>query len=155
MNPGASRSPRRPTLTNLTDLRLIARFKGSISGYPSPDHPLMKHWIPFLIQDPLLINVVLFTSACFLNETGHLPKTVVAALRGLVYQSLNSKLRSTKAQSSDAAIVAVAEMVLNEWLWGRTQDLHAHMAGLRTMVWMRGGLQDLGMHGYVSKVVLM
>lgn len=115
----------------------------------------MKHWVPYIIQDPLLINTVLFTSACFLNETGHLPKTVVVALRGIVYQALNDSLRSSATQTSDAAVLAVAEMVLDEWYWGRTQDLHAHMGGLRTMIRMRGGLQDLGMHGYISKMVLM
>lgn len=114
----------------------------------------MKHWVPYIIQDPLLINIVLFTSACFLNETGHLPKSVVAALRGIVYQSLNENLRSSRAQTTDAAILGVAEMVLDEWYWGATQDLHAHMSGLRTMISMRGGLQDLGMHGLISKMVL-
>lgn len=139
---------------NFSDLRLLSRFKANLSGIPNPDNPFMKHWVPYLIQDPLLINIVLFTSACFLNETGHLPKSVVAALRGIVYQSLNENLRSSRAQTTDAAILAVAEMVLDEWYWGGTQDLHAHMSGLRTMISMRGGLQDLGMHGLISKMVL-
>ena len=108
-----------------------------------------------MIQDPLLINTILFTSACFLNETGHLPKSVVVALRGIVYQSLNDNLRSPASQTSDAAILAVAEMLQDEWYWGRTQDLHAHMSGLRTMIKMRGGLQDLGLHGYMSKLILV
>lgn len=115
----------------------------------------MKHWVPYCIQDPLLINTVLFTSACFLNETGHLPKTIVVALRGLVFQSLNNALRRPEAQTSDAAVLAVAEMILDEWYWGRTQDLHAHTNGLKTMIRMRGGLQPLGMHGYTSKMILM
>lgn len=136
------------------DLRLLSRFKANISGVPNPDNPFMQHWVPYLIQDPLLVNIVLFTSACFLNETGHLPKTVVTALRGIVYHSLNENLRNSKSQTSDAAIMAVAEMVLDEWYWGATQDLHAHMNGLRIMISMRGGFQDLGMHGLISKMVL-
>lgn len=96
----------------------------------------------------------MFTSACFLNETGHLPKSVVVALRGIVFQALNENLRSTSSQTSDAAILAVAEMALDEWYWGGTHDLHAHMSGLRAMIKLRGGLQDLGMHGYISKMCL-
>lgn len=115
----------------------------------------MKHWVPSIIQDPLLLNTVLFTSACFLNETGHLPKPVVVALRSLVYQSLNDRLRSPESQTSDTAILAVADMVLDEWYWGRTQDLCAHMTGLRAMIRMRGGLKDLGMHGYIAKMIIM
>ncbi|KAF4121490.1 Berberine and berberine like [Geosmithia morbida] len=100
-----------------THLRLLSRFKASISGIPNPENPFMKHWIPYIIQDPLLINTVLFTSACFLNETGHLPKSVVVLLRGMVFQSLNNTLRSRESQTSDSAILAVAEMILDEWYW--------------------------------------
>lgn len=115
----------------------------------------MKHWVPFIIQDALLIHTVLFTAACFLNETGHLPKTVVVALRALTYQALNQHLRANATQTTDAAILAVTEMVLDEWLWGATKDLLAHMGGLKTMIKMRGGLQDLGMNGYLSKLILV
>jgi hypothetical protein len=139
----------------LIDLRLLSRFKASVNGNPSPDNPFMKHWVPFIIQDALLIHTVLFTSACFLNETGHLPKTVVVALRALMYQTLNQHLRANSTQTTDAAILAVTEMVLDEWYWGATKDLHAHMKGLKTMITMRGGLQDLGMNGYLSKLIIM
>lgn len=137
------------------DLRLLSRFKASVSGAGDPENPFMKHWVPFVIQDPLLIKTVLFTSACFLNETGHLPKSIVAAFRGIVYQSLNERLRLPDTQTSDAATLAVAEMALMEWYWGSTQEVHAHLQGLRTMVQLRGGIQDLGMHGYISKMILM
>lgn len=138
-----------------THLKLLSRFKASVGGSPAPDNPFMKHWIPFILQDPMLIQTVLFTSACFLNETGHLPKTVVVALRGLVYQQLNQNLRSHKNQTTDAAILAVTEMVLDEWYWGATHELYAHLNGLKTMIRMRGGLQDLGMHGFLAKLILM
>jgi Fungal specific transcription factor domain len=140
-----------------THLKLLSRFKSSVGGSPAPDNPFMKHWIPFMLQDPLLIQTLLFTSACFLNETGHLPKTVVVALRGLVYQALNHNLRSKRLQNqiNDAAIMGVAEMVLLEWYWGATTELYAHLKGLKTMIRLRGGMSDLGMHGYLAKLVLM
>ena len=139
----------------MTDLRLLSRFKSCISGTPDPDNPFMKHWVPCMIQDPLLIKIIQFTSACFLNEIRHIPKSVVVALRGTVFQSLNDYLRSPQSQTTDVAILAVTEMVLDEWYWGGTQALQAHMKGLRTMVALRGGLQDLGMHGYIAKAILM
>jgi Fungal specific transcription factor domain len=139
----------------MADLRLLSRFKACISGSPDPEHPFMKHWVPSMIQDPLLMKIILFTSACFLNEIRHVPKTVVVALRGKVFQALNEYLRSPQSQTTDVSILAVTEMVLDEWYWGGTHALHAHMKGLRTMVAMRGGLQDLGMHGYIAKAILM
>lgn len=141
--------------SNFPDLRLLSRFKANVSGTPEADNPLMKRWIPFMVQDPLLMKIVLFTSACFLNEIGFLPKTVVIALRGIIYQALNDHLASKKQQVNDAAILAVTEMVLDEWYWGATHELHAHLKGLKVMITLRGGLQNLGMHGYLTKMILM
>ncbi|CAH0051536.1 unnamed protein product [Clonostachys solani] len=137
-----------------TFLRLLCRFKGSVSG-TLDDNQLRNRWTNVMIQEPLLMKVTLFTSACFLNEIGFIPKSVVIALRGIIYTSLNEQLASRRDQISDATILAVCEMVMDEWFWGATEQLHAHMTGLRVMIQMRGGLRGLGMHGYLSKMILV
>ncbi|KAK4062921.1 transcriptional regulator family: Fungal Specific TF [Trichoderma harzianum] len=145
------------TNTNLflTDLQLLSRFKASIDGNPDPESRFMKHWVPLSIKDPLLLQIVLYTAVCFLKETGRVPKMLVWAYKGVVHRMLNEHLSSTRTQTGDAAIMGAAQMVMDSWYWGTTEELRAHMAGLKTMIRMRGGLQDLGMGGFLAKTVLI
>jgi hypothetical protein len=129
----------------------MCRFKSSLDGNPEPNNPLIKHYVPFCIQDPLLLQIVLYTSACFLNETGHLPLTMVMAYKGQAIRMLNDHLRSQTCQTSDAAIAGVIQLIVDEWYWGRTQDLRAHLRGLRQMITLAGGFRNLGMNGLLSK----
>ena len=115
----------------------------------------MKHWVPLSIKDPLLLQIVLYTAVCFLKETGRVPKMLVYAYKGVVHRMLNEHLSSSRTQTGDAAIMGAAQMVMDSWYWGTTEELRAHMAGLKTMIRMRGGLQDLGMGGFLAKTVLM
>lgn len=102
-----------------------------------------------------MLHVILYTSACFLRETGHVPKTLTMAYKGTVYQMLNHNLRTEKTQCSDVVVLAVSQLVIDEWYWGATSDLRAHMLGLKMIIRMREGLQNLGMHGFLAKLILM
>lgn len=137
------------------DLQLLSRFKVSVDGSPAPNNPFMKFWVPFCVQDPLLLQIILFTSACFFSETGHIPKTLAMLHKGKVYQMLNDRLRTEEVQISDASILGVVQMVVDSWYWGGTTDLEAHIRGLKQMIQLRGGLINLGMHGYLAKTIIM
>lgn len=139
----------------MLDLQLTCRYKVSVDGNPAPDNPFMRHWVPFTIQDPLLLQVVLYTSSCFLKETGHVPKTLSMAYKGSVYQRLNSCLQDEKTQCTDAVVLAISQLIMDEWYWGATHDMRAHMHGLKMVIRLRGGLQELGMHGFLAKLVLL
>ncbi|KOS19912.1 hypothetical protein ESCO_005755 [Escovopsis weberi] len=76
------------------DLQLLSRFKASIDGRPDPGSRFMKHWVPLSIQDPLLLRIVLYTAACFLHETGRIPKTLTC----------------------DTAIMSTSQMVIDSWV---------------------------------------
>lgn len=151
--------PMEPTRLNIElvriHLQLLSRFKASIDGNPDPESRFMKHWVPLSIKDPLLLQIVLYTAVCFLKETGRVPKMLVWAYKGVVHRMLNEHLSSTRTQTGDAAIMGAAQMVMDSWYWGTTEELRAHMAGLKTMIRMRGGLQDLGMGGFLAKTVLI
>ncbi|KAK7409324.1 hypothetical protein QQX98_008503 [Neonectria punicea] len=136
-------------------LQLLCRFKVSVDGNPAPNNAFMKHWVPCCVQDPLLLQIVLFTSACFFSETGHIPKTLAMLHKGKVYQMLNEQLRNSATQTSDTSILGVTQMVIDSWYWGATVDLKAHIFGLKQMIAMRGGLNKLGLHGYLSKTVII
>lgn len=133
----------------------MSRFKASLDGSPRPNNRFMKHWIPYSIQDPLVLHVVLCSTASFLNETGRVPKAMLFLHRQTVMRMLNDQLANPHLCTNDSAMLAVAQMILTSWYWGSTQELHAHMAGFRKMILLRGGVQGLGMEGYTSKVALM
>ncbi|KAL7784871.1 hypothetical protein V8C37DRAFT_413212 [Trichoderma ceciliae] len=151
--------PMEPTRLNIElvriHLQLLSRFKASIDGNPDPESRFMKHWVPLSIKDPLLLQIVLYTAVCFLKETGRVPKMLVWAYKGVVHRMLNEHLSSATKQTGDAAIMGAAQMVMDSWYWGTTEELRAHMAGLKTMIRMRGSLQDLGMGGFLAKTVLI
>jgi hypothetical protein len=134
-----------------TDLKLLSRFKACLDGNPEPGNPFIKQYVPYAVQDPLLLQIVLYTSACFLNETGHVPRTIVMAHKGQAIRMLNEHLRSEFSQTSDAAIAGVIQLIVDEWYWGETQDLRAHLRGLREMIRSRGGFSHLGMNGFLAK----
>lgn len=115
----------------------------------------MKYWVPCCVQDPLLLQIVLFTSSCFLSETGHIPKIIAMMHKGKVYHLLNSQLRDEASQTSDASVLGVVQMVADSWYWGATADLKAHIRGLKQMIRMRGGLSQLGLHGYLAKMIIV
>ncbi|KAF4984960.1 hypothetical protein FDECE_16944 [Fusarium decemcellulare] len=136
-------------------LQLLCRFKCSVDGSPDPSNAFMKYWVPCCVQDPLLLQIVLFTSSCFLSETGHIPKIIAMTHKGKVYELLNSQLRDEASQTSDASVLGVVQMVADSWYWGATPDLKAHIRGLKQMIKMRGGLSQLGLHGYLAKMIIV
>lgn len=147
-----------------TDVKLISRFKSCLDGNPDPSNPYTRIYVPYCLQTPLLAQVAIYTSACFLHETGHLDKMVAVTHKGRAIDMLNAQLQGgssgsgdgghTPTSTSDDAITAVVQLVMDEWYWGQTQNLHAHLSGLREMVRLRGGLRNLGMNGLVSKLAM-
>lgn len=75
--------------------------------------------------------------------------------KGRVYHMLNEQLQHEATMTSDTSILGVAQMVIDSWYWGATADLKAHIRGLKQMIRLRGGLDKLGLHGFLSKTVIM
>lgn len=134
----------------------LYRFKGSLDGYPDPDNPFVMYYVPWAIQSRLLAQVSLFIAAASLTvqKHVHIDHTALIALKGQAIHTLNHHLRSD-GTVSDEAISAVTQLISNEWYFGETQDLQAHLRGLREMIRLRGGYDNLGMRGLVAKVALM
>ncbi|GAB0132932.1 hypothetical protein EsDP_00001352 [Epichloe bromicola] len=153
------RLPMEPTKMNKelvrTHLQLLSRFKASLDGSPRPNNRFMKHWVPFSIQDRLVLHVSLCTTASFLHETGRLPKMLLHIHRATTTSMLNEYISSPTLSTSDSAMLAVCQLILTSWYWSSTEELHAHMAGFKRMIQLRGGCQNLGMQGYTSKIALL
>ncbi|WDK20761.1 hypothetical protein CGRA01v4_12049 [Colletotrichum graminicola] len=159
---------------------VLSRFKASVNGDPDPNNPFMRHYSPFCLQDPLVVQIIFYTSGCFLHETGHVRTTVLRTLKGRAIHMLNESLMSHGADGrrhsngqdtaetalttmttgssgrsehpSDAAIAGVIQLTVTEWYWGETEDdLRYHLKGLRGMIRLRGGFNQLGMNGLLAK----
>ncbi|KAL1881449.1 hypothetical protein VTK73DRAFT_3734 [Phialemonium thermophilum] len=152
-----SQLPITPTEQNATLLRiyvkLVCRFKASLDGNPDPSNVYNNIFVPYSLQTPVLAQVAIYTAACFLTETGNLTETTTMAHKGQAIRLLNDHLRS-EFPSSDEAIAAVIQLIVNEWYWGDTTDLRAHLRGLHEMVRLRGGFQNLGLEGLISKLAI-
>ncbi|KAK6724245.1 hypothetical protein SNK04_003077 [Fusarium graminearum] len=151
--------PMRPTKLNKDLVRihlsLLSRFKCSIDGQPDPTNEFMSVWVPCTMQDPLLLHIVLFTSACFLTETGDMPKKLRQIYQSHVYWMLNKQIGDANGWKNDTLMLAVVQMIADSWYWGETDHLMAHLKGLKRMVRMRGGLNQLGLRGYLAKMILI
>ncbi|KAF4969246.1 hypothetical protein FSARC_3499 [Fusarium sarcochroum] len=73
----------------------------------------------------------------------------------ILIQMLNDQLGDRKTQTSDNLVLGVVQMVADSWYWGATKDLKAHFEGLREMIRLRGGLSQLGLHGYLAKMIIV
>ncbi|KAJ3485828.1 hypothetical protein NLG97_g6737 [Lecanicillium saksenae] len=135
-------------------LQLLCRFKAVVDGAPEPSNRFMKHWVPLSIKSPLNLQIILYTSACFLNETGQVPKMVVWAHKSAVHKLINEHIAKVGKNLSDEVIMGTAQMVLDSWYWGTTEEMQAHMLGLKSMIKIRGGFQTLGMQGFLAKTVI-
>ncbi|KAG5665604.1 hypothetical protein KAF25_009729 [Fusarium avenaceum] len=136
-------------------LQLLSRFKCAVDGDPDPRNDFMNTWVPATVQDPLLLQIVLFTSSCFLSETGHMSKSLQNVHKWRVISMLNSQLKDENATMTDPLILGVVQMIADSWYWGDTHDLKCHLGGLRAMILKSGSLNKLGMRGYLAKMILI
>ena len=140
-------------MPSATDVKLISQFKASLDGNPDPSNPYIRYHVPYCVQSPLLVNVAIYTAACFLSDTGHIDTTVAMAHKGHAIQMLNEHIQSASVPS-DEGITGVVQLIVDEWYWGDPNHLHTHLRGLREMIKLRGGFQTLGLHGLISKLAI-
>jgi len=134
-------------------VKLICQYKASLDANPDASNPYIKYYVPYSVQSPLLANVSVYTAAGFLNQTGHIDQTVAMASKCHAIGLLNDHLGS-KSLPSDEGIAGVVQLIVNEWYWGDTNDLRAHMRGLREMIKLRGGFGHIALHGLISKLAI-
>lgn len=116
----------------------------------------MRQYVPFCLSSSLLIQTAIYTSACFLNETeprvGDRNAAMMHKYRAI--RMLNEQIQ-TQRLTTDEAIAAVMQLMLNEWYWGNMSDLTAHLSGLKEMIRLRGGYRNLGLGGLLARLVIM
>jgi hypothetical protein len=134
-------------------VRTLAPFAAALDGNTESSNTYIKYYVPLCVQTPLLMQTAMYTAACFLNETGHMDKTVTMAHKSQAISMLNENLW-TDSCSNDETVAAHTQLILNEWYWGAGTDLRAHLRGLKEMVCLRGGFRSLGLHGLIAKMAI-
>ncbi|KAK3301447.1 uncharacterized protein B0H64DRAFT_370561 [Chaetomium fimeti] len=134
-------------------VNFVSQFTASLDGKPDTSNPYIKYYVPYCVNSQLLVHVAIYSAACFLTDTGHVERTVAMAHKGRVIKLLNEHIRSQLAPS-DEVIAGVLQITLDEWLWGNTNDLRAHLRGLRDIIRSRGGFRTLGLNGLISKLAV-
>lgn len=129
----------------------------SFDGQTTPNY-YNDQWVPWAVQSPLLAYLGLYVASCYKAEALRIPVskyTVAIKLKVISISLLNELLRSKDESTSDEAIAGVVHFITSEWYWGTTDNVQAHMRGLREMVRLRGGLKNLGMNGLLMKMVVL
>jgi len=128
----------------------------SIDGNVSPNL-YNDYWVPWSVKSPLLANLGILTAAIYQAEAQKIPSGKSPIALHYKVKSiglLNEMLEDGESATSTEAITAVVSLMVNEWFWLHRDAVKRHMAGLKLMIELRGGLDELGMNGFLRKLVL-
>lgn len=138
-------------------MKVITKYVVSIDGSPKPNY-YNDIWVPWCMKSPLLAYIGIFTASCYQSEAQKIPPPQSAVVLGYklkVISVLNEMLRAKETSTCTEALAAVTYLITNEWYWSNFENVKAHMKGLKEMVRLRGGLGDLGMSGFLRKMIIL
>ncbi|PMD57233.1 uncharacterized protein K444DRAFT_535084, partial [Hyaloscypha bicolor E] len=137
-------------------LKIICKYVVSIDGNPAPNC-YNDYWVQWSIKSPLLAHLAILTSAIYQAEAqneppGQSPITLRYKVKSI--ELLNEMLGNEESATSPEAIAGVLYLMVNEWYWCNRDVVQSHIVGLKEMIRLRGGLHNLGLSGFVRKMVL-
>ncbi|PVH85216.1 hypothetical protein DL98DRAFT_651089 [Cadophora sp. DSE1049] len=138
-------------------LKLITKYVVSIDGHATPNY-YNDHWVPWSVKSPLLAYFGIFTAACYQAEALKISPSqsaIVLRYKCKVISLLNEMLSQKVTSTSTEAIAAVLYLAVHEWYWSNYENIQAHMKGLKEMVRLRGGLENLGMSDFPRRMILL
>ncbi|KAL6796249.1 hypothetical protein GGI42DRAFT_331242 [Trichoderma sp. SZMC 28013] len=116
----------------------------------------LKYWIPLALSDRGLM-AALFLQSC--HSLGVLNPCQNYADMSTKYrlqciQSTNASLAMRATQMSDATIAKVMIMAVDEFTLGNVDAWRAHLAAITWMIERRGGVDALGVGGFLKEVIV-
>jgi hypothetical protein len=144
-------------LYDISVLKLITKYVVSIDGHATPNY-YNDYWVPWSVKSPLLAYLGIFTAACYQAEALKISPSqsaVVLRYKCKVISLLNGMLCNKETSTSTEAIAGVVYLAVNEWYWSNYENVQAHMKGLKEMVRLRGGLDQLGMDEFPKRMILL
>ena len=128
-------------------------MKGTLDGVPDPDNPFIHEFLPWALQSEVLGPVTLLIAASSLSVTFNLTPYQRWIFKGKAIEVLNSYLR--RGDISDEVIASVIQLMANEWYTGETAELLTHLKGVREIIRLRGGINNLARRVIVGKTLLL
>jgi hypothetical protein len=128
----------------------------SIDGEPSPNY-YNDIWVPWSLKSPVLLQIAIYTAACYRSELQKIPASqspISLKLKSKSIEILNGLLRDQRHSTCDEAIAAVVYLITNEWYWGTSQNVQAHIRGLQEMVRLRGGIST-EIHPFLKQMIIL
>ncbi|KAH6662778.1 hypothetical protein B0J14DRAFT_610169 [Halenospora varia] len=126
-------------------LQKLSPFMSSLDGTDAVPE-FNKHWIPFMIQSPLLVYISVLTSSYFQAMARRIDvETSVDAMTARVklITLINEHITTHSKGVDDEAIGAVMSLAYNELVYADKRSVIAHLNGLREMIRSRGGLENI------------
>ncbi|KAE9378250.1 hypothetical protein N431DRAFT_366674 [Stipitochalara longipes BDJ] len=137
-------------------LKIVSKYAMSIDGNASPNF-YNDYWVPWSVKSPLLAHLGILTAAIWQAEAQKIPSgqsPIALHYKVKSIELLNKMLENRNSATSTEAIAAVVSLLVNEWFWLNRDIVQRHMAGLKVMIRLRGGLDELGTNGFPRKLVL-
>jgi hypothetical protein len=126
---------------------LVDRFRNHVAESWCPVNG-QSAWFSFAVHDQLLFHATLYNWAVHFADAAH--DRSFATHPGIMRHKLiaihmiNEKLSDPVEAVRDESLGAVVTIINAEIAYGSAEESESHMAGLRAMVDMRGGVETLG-----------
>ncbi|RFU33187.1 hypothetical protein B7463_g3197, partial [Scytalidium lignicola] len=118
------------------------------------ESPLKSRWLPASMMHPMLFHSSLFVCSASLETLSQVPlSTTSYSHRGKAIALINNALSDPIQQKSDEIVAAILSLANFECVIGNIAALRNHLDGLLELAELRGGSDQLGMDGLLSKLI--
>lgn len=143
------------TTDSKTDLENLAVAIPEIDG--EEETALLKsRWFPFVLYSPVVFAVITLFSASHYaaQKPGIAYADTLLSLKQCALNEIFQCLTKSKGMIQDVLIAATAKMASYEAIYGDEETYHLHMKAVEAMLRMRGGLRQLGLDGFLSRLLI-
>ncbi|EUC37621.1 hypothetical protein COCCADRAFT_22804 [Bipolaris zeicola 26-R-13] len=116
---------------------------------------LGRIWIPKCLDHPHTFLSTLFMASAHddVIRQRDVESLETAALRQDVVELIVDQIKKSQTRTDDANIIAVSQLILGEVISRTEMSLAYHQDGMEKMIKERGGLNELGVNGYLASAV--
>jgi hypothetical protein len=114
-----------------------------------------QYWIPTLVKSPhAFLSTLCIASAHLDAINGRTTESVqTLALRQEVMHLISQSLLNPAGRTDDFNVIALFQLIASELIAGQETALAYHEGGIEAMISLRGGLEKLGVNGWVASIL--
>lgn len=131
----------------------------SVPQLDGPNHAglLRTSWTPLAFSEACSFTAVILLAAARMSSLASAHSLAPVRLLELKQETLshiNMRMSDVRSATTDTSIGAVAKMASYESMYGDVTTYQAHMRGLKRMIQARQGLGNLGLNGFLARLLL-